>query len=83
MRYIGQLSLVFGLILLGSNYKNNSIALVVNSAEVKESSIYSKDSVKIQTLIRQMLKWAISNRTFKLLPTLSKDSFCVGFDPEG
>ena len=54
----------------------------MNSAEVKESSIYFEDSVKIQTLIRQMLKWAISNRTFKLLPTLSKDSFCVGFDPK-
>jgi hypothetical protein len=80
MKYLGLLSLIFGLILFGCNLKNNSNASIIASTEVKESTNDSKDKDEIQTLIRQMLKWADSNKSFDLLPVLSKDSICVGFD---
>lgn len=80
MRHIGLISFTFGLILLGCNFKNSSNASSTNSAEVKESSNVSKDKDEIQTLIREMLKWAESIKTFDMLPALSKDSICIGFD---
>lgn len=93
MKYIGALSLVCGLILFRchSDIKPNVLAktnfiiksntsIKTNSETIKQSNDY-KDKDEIQTLIRQMLKWATDSKSaIDLLPILSKDSICVGFD---
>jgi len=40
------------------------------------------DTAEIQNLVRDMLNWAESKKTLKLVPELtdSKDSLCIGFD---
>jgi hypothetical protein len=92
MRYIGLLNLTFGLILFGynSDIKSNastkidsdiiSKASANRKSEALKFSNNYKDKDEIQTLIRQMLKWANSKSAIDLLPILSKDSICVGFD---
>lgn len=39
-----------------------------------------QDKNEIQALIRQMLIWADSKSSIDLLPILSKDSICIGFN---
>jgi len=85
------LNLSFGLILFGctnskSNNPNNTNAAVkvkvvakTDTAPVQLINI-NKDKEEIQTLIRQMLKWADTKGAIQLLPALIKDSICVGFD---
>ncbi len=93
MRYIRilLLNLTFGLILFGcnsdmksnasnkidSNIKSNASAKP-KSERIKSSNYKDKD--EIQALIRQMLIWADSKSAIDVLPVLSKDSICVGFD---
>ena len=82
MKYLGLLSLTFGLIILGCNYDNKSNVSITSNTETIKSSNDSKDKEEIQNLIRQMLNWADSDNSIDLLPILSKDSICIGFDFE-
>ena len=93
MRYKGILlfNLTFGLILFGCSFNkkpnasnqidstNKSNALVKPKSETINFS-NNEDKDEIQALIRQMLRWADSISAIDLLPALSKDSICVGFD---
>ncbi len=92
MKYIGLLSLIFALILFGCNSNSRSKSQkkvdpiikpntsVKTKSDTVKSPDNSKDKEEIQTLIRQMLNWAESKGSIDLLPVLSKDSICVGFD---
>jgi hypothetical protein len=92
MKYIVLLSLIFALILFGCNSDSRSksqkkvdstikpITLVKTQPDTVKSPDNSKDKEEIQGLIRQMLKWADTKDVVDLLPVLSKDSICVGFD---
>ncbi|HAL82195.1 MAG TPA: hypothetical protein DCO83_08140 [Mucilaginibacter sp.] len=92
MKYTGLLSLTFGLFLFGcsSNIKSNDstkanadikykASAKTNSETIKLSNDY-KDKDEIRALIRQVLKWGDSKSSIELLPIVSKDSICVGFD---
>ncbi len=92
MRYIGLLNVAFVLILFGchsdikskvstkTNSAIKSTTLIKTSSETIKPSNDYKDKEEIQALIRQMLKWGDSESAGDLLPILSKDSICVGFD---
>ncbi|TWI98759.1 hypothetical protein JN11_02947 [Mucilaginibacter frigoritolerans] len=94
MKNLILLSLIFGLILSGCSSdtkseaskktKTDTTKLSSNSkakVSAKDSSeTITKDKEEIQTLIRNMLIWADSGKGIDLLPILSKDSICTGFD---
>ena len=92
MKYIALLSLIFALILFGcdsdtrskSQKKVDSTIKPNTSVKTQPDTVKSPDNSKdkedIQALIRQMLKWADTKDVVDLLPVLSKDSICVGFD---
>ncbi|MBB3056806.1 hypothetical protein [Mucilaginibacter gotjawali] len=92
MNYKILLNLGVGLILFGcnSNIKSNNqkktdaavkakVAARTGTEEVKFTDS-NKNKEEIQALTRQMLKWAGTKGAIELLPALSKDSICVGFD---
>jgi hypothetical protein len=82
MKYTALLILTFGVILFGCNnqVKSKSPVLAKVSPETKKLPEAHNDKEEITALIRQMLKWADSKNTIDLLPALSKDSICIGFD---
>ncbi len=91
MKYPGLLCLTFGLILFGCNAdikstsstKTDSGSKYSPSAKANTEPIKSDDNEdkdEIQSLIRQVLKWGDSKNSIDLLPALSKDSICIGFD---
>ena len=92
MKYIALFSLTFGLILFGCNSDTKSTASTKTNPPIKATAPIKagsekaklpddhKDKDEIQALLRQMLKWADSKKEIDLLPALSKDSICIGFD---
>lgn len=78
MKYL--IVLTLGFIFFGCNHDNKSKWCTKIRSETIKSTDVSKDKDEIQNLIRQMLKWANSKNSIDLLPILSKDSICVGFD---
>lgn len=79
MKHLGLVTLLSVWILFGCHHVKSNASATANSKKIKvaDSGI---DKDKIQTLIRNMLIWADSGKEIDLLPTLTKDSICVGFD---
>jgi len=80
MKLPGLLSLIFGLLLFGCNHTSKSDQSKKNPAKTTSVANPDGDRTEIRNLIRQMLKWSDSKNLGELLPALSKDSICTGFD---
>jgi len=80
MKLPGLLSLIFGLLLFGCNHTSKSDQSKKKPPETTIAANPKKDRADIRNLIRQMLKWSDSKNLGELLPALSKDSICTGFD---
>lgn len=80
MKYITLLSLTLSLMHLGcthSSKPNTSAKTTVETTKLPDT-VYDKN--EIRSLTRQVLKWGDSKNEIDLLPALSKDSICTGFD---
>ena len=80
MNYLALLTLIFGLIFFRDIQGNPAIAAAVNPDGTIHATRGADDEEEIQTLIRQVLHWANSTNSIDLLPIVSKDSMCIGFD---
>ncbi|HEY8999964.1 MAG TPA: hypothetical protein VIM89_01335 [Mucilaginibacter sp.] len=80
MKYIKLISLTIGLILFGCNSDTRSSNSKKNVSSAVKLPDTHRDKDEIQTLIRGMLIWADTKHEIDLLPVLSKDSICTGFD---
>jgi hypothetical protein len=82
MKYTALLILTFGPIIFGcdNQVKSKSAVSAKVSPEMKKSPDVHNDKREITALIRQVLKWGDSKNAVDLLPALSKDSICIGFD---
>lgn len=80
MKYPTLLTLLFVLTFFGCHHHITSGTPAKANPKKMKVSQSNKDKDEIQTLIRNMLKWADSKNGIDLLPVLSKDSICVGFD---
>jgi len=80
MKNIGILALIIGLTFLNCNQGYS----INEQTDSKQNNEKSKDKEEIQNLIRQVLKWADSEKSIDLLPVIrdSKDSIYIGFDIE-
>lgn len=78
MKYITLTTLFFGFLLFGCNQVDKK---TISQVETNNSTS-TDDKEKIQNLIRQVLNWANSKKSFDLLPVVSdsKDSLYIGFD---
>ena len=73
-------TLLFGLLLYGCNHAGKADPSKKNVSTIANMPNQDKDLTEIRNLIRQALKWADSKNVIQLLPALSKDSLCTGFD---
>jgi hypothetical protein len=80
MKHILLLSSILGLILFGCTQATKTKVPAKIDSETAKPAPANNDKAEIQTLIRLMLKWADSKNEIELLPALSKDSICTGFD---
>ena len=84
MKNIGFWALIFGLFFCSCNQSDKRTSAKEKENATAQISITNQDKDEIQTLIRQVLKWANSKNSINLLPILtdSKDSIYIGFDLE-
>jgi len=92
MKYLGLLgpTLVLMLFRCNSDIKSNASTKINPVIKSEGSTKHNSETIKlpddnkdkddIQTLIRQTLNWGDSKSSINLLPVLSKDSICIGFD---
>jgi hypothetical protein len=80
MKYSGFLIVILVMIFFSYNHENQSKASIGINSLQNSSTKDSADKDEIQNLIRQMLNWANSKKSIDVLPVLSKDSICTGFD---
>lgn len=75
---------IFAILLLSCNRHKLPITQTDSAKKLKSSQIsnVNADKEAIQSLIRNMLSWSETSKSFDLVPVLvdEKDSLCIGFD---